>query len=184
MSAHSDVIIYDTETTGLIQNSAIPLKSQPHIIELFALRLNRDLEEVGSWHSLFHQPKLSEETTKITGITVDDLREAPKFAQMAGGLADFWMGTRTIVGHNLSYDRDMLAIELRRIGMEYRFPWAPEHICTVEASETLTGFRLNLGDLHERLCGYRFKEAHRAENDVRATHRVLVELAKKGIVRL
>lgn len=185
MTVHSDVIIYDTETTGLIKNSAIPLKNQPHIIELFALRVNRDLEEVGVWHSLFKPPApLSEETTRITGITDADLAEAPRFATMAGGLSEFFLGARTMIGHNLSYDRDMLAIELRRIGLEYRFPWCPEHICTVEASETLTGFRLNLGDLHERLCGYRFAEAHRAENDVRATHRVLKGLVEKGVVRL
>ncbi len=185
MSAHfNDVIIFDTETTGLIKNSAMPLKSQPHIIELFALRLDPDLNEVGSWHSMFHFANLTEETTRITGITQDDLKEAPSFAQMAGGLSEFFLGTRTAVAHNLSYDRDMLAIELRRLALEYNFPWPVRHLCTVEQSETLTGFRLNLGDIHERLCGYRFDAAHRAENDVRANHRVLVELVKAGTVKL
>ena len=192
MTAHSEdrfAVVFDTETTGLIENTAIPLKSQPHIIELCAVKLrlppDGEPEEVGMFSSLFHPGfKVEEETTKITGITNDMLLTAVPFASKLRELQRFFFGTHIMVGHNLPYDRDMLHIELRRLQMEYKFPWPPRHLCTVELSETLKGFRLGLNDLHEELLGVRFSEHHRAEPDTRATTRCFIELIKKGLVRL
>jgi len=180
------LIIFDTETTGLIANSAIPLKEQPEIIELFALKLHidNDLEEVGVWQSLFFNKKVPEEVTKITSITTAMLAGEPKFAQMVDSLAEFFLGVRWCVGHNLSFDQDMLLMELRRLGMLAQFPWPPKKLCTVEATETIDGFRQSLTALHTKLFGEGFDAAHRAESDVRATARCLRELAAQGIVKL
>jgi DNA polymerase-3 subunit alpha len=195
-------IVFDTETTGLIENSAIPLKSQPHIIELTALRINlgdgafavdveqwateRDalLAEAPVFTSLFHFVKLPEETTGITGITQEMVNLAPAFASKVRELQAFFLGATHMVGHNLSFDRDMLALELRRLDMEHQFPWPPKHVCTVEATETLKGFRLGLNDLHEELTGARFSEHHRAEPDTRATARCFLELVRQGKIKL
>jgi DNA polymerase III epsilon subunit-like protein len=54
----------------------------------------------------------------------------------------------------------------------------------VEESETLTGFRLGLNDLHERLTGARFHEHHRAEPDTRATARCFLHLVRDGVIKL
>ena len=188
---HFDIIVFDTETTGLIENSAIPLVRQPSIIELCAIKLRFD-PEAGDfvegadelWESLFHHGPLSDETTKITGITTQDVACAPKFASRIDDLAEFFLGARAMVGHNLSYDRDMLELELRRLGRHTSFPWPPRHICTVEESETITGFRLGLNDLHERLLGHRFLEHHRAKPDTQATTRCFIKLVHDGIIRL
>lgn len=196
-------IVFDTETTGLIENSAVPLKSQPHIIELHAIKLDLDeLNRIKSldgltdetiakyvagseeWTSLFHFKGISPDTTKITGIDQEMVNDAPKFATMATGLGMFFLGAEMAVGHNLSFDRDMLDIELRRLSRAQQFPWPPIHVCTVEASETMTGFRLGLNDLHERLTGQRFNEHHRAAPDTRATARCFVHLIREGVIRL
>lgn len=205
MTAHSDrrAIVFDTETTGLIDNSVIPLKSQPHIIELCAVEINLDhiafgvadedwpgdrdkmLSEAPMFSSLFNPGiKIDEETTKITGITGEMLFTAVPFASKVKELQRFFLGATHMVGHNLSYDRDMLQLELRRLDMECQFPWPPRHICTVEATETLEGYRLGLNDLHEKLTGARFSEHHRAEPDTRATARCFVELIRQGLVRV
>ena len=200
------MIIFDTETTGLIESYAIPLKRQPRIIELFALKLNdsllRDLArepqvahsperlagwleelEQGTWHSLF-KARINEEIQGITGITPEMVADAPSFAERWESLADFFCGESYLGGHNLPYDRDILAIELRRLAAEFRFPWPRHHVCTVEHTEDRQGFRLGLAQLHEELFGEGFAEAHRAENDVRATARVLVELIRRGDIQL
>ena len=194
-------VVFDTETTGLIDNSAIPLKQQPHIIELTAIKLDlrclawrcaeadwpgerdRLLKEAPMFTSLFYHKQLPDDTLRITGITQEMVNTAVPFASKVRELQSFFLGTRCMVGHNLSYDRDMLAIELRRLAMEYQFPWPPKHICTVEATETLDGFRLGLNDLHEKLTGVRFSEHHRAEPDTRATARVFMELVRRGVIR-
>lgn len=206
-SALSDprcAVVFDTETTGLIENGAIPLKRQPHIIELCAVKIDLTPncfrgagsdEEWRSWRdnhlaqapmftSLFHHPKLPEETESITGISQDMVNLAPQFASKLRELQSFFFGTSIMVGHNLSYDRDMLAMELRRLDAQYKFPWPPRHICTVEATENEEGYRIGLNDLHERLTGVRFSEHHRAEPDTRATARCFMELVRAGKIKL
>jgi DNA polymerase III epsilon subunit-like protein len=196
-------IVFDTETTGLIDNSAIPLKQQPHIIELTAIKIDLDhcvqwaaakedkwpegrdrlLAEAPVFTSLFRHPKLPEDTLKITGITQEMVNLAPQFASKVRDLQRFFLGATHLVGHNLSFDREMLANELRRLDMLTQFPWPPKHICTVEATETLDGFRLGLNDLHEKLTGARFSEHHRSEPDTRATARVFMELVRSGVIK-
>lgn len=187
MIAPSELIIFDTETTGLIDNSAIPLKSQPSIIELYALKLDAsqpDLPVIGSWHSLFWAKSVPQKVTEITRITTEMLVDQPTFAAMLPFIKDFFLGSRFMVGHNLSYDRDMLHMELRRLDEQCRFPWPPEHICTVEATEGMEGFRLGLSVLHEKLFGEGFDSAHRAQADVEATARCLRRLVKDGVIGL
>jgi len=185
MSRPSSIIVYDTETTGLIANAAIPLKEQPQIIELYASKLDGEtLEEVETFHSLFYAKNITPEITKITSITPEMVREAPTFPQMVDPLARFFLGVEMMAGHNLSYDRDMLSIELRRLGRECRFPWPPRHLCTVEATEHLEGFRLGLTALHEKLFGCAFEGAHRAKSDVDATVKCFRKLVEEGTISI
>jgi DNA polymerase III epsilon subunit-like protein len=163
----------------------VPLKDQPQIIELFAEKLDdRNLETIGEWHSLFFVKELSEEVTRITSITTEMLKDAPKFVTKLSSLIDFFLGERIMCGHNLAYDRDMLYIELKRLGHDIKFPWPQRHICTVEASEAIDGYRLNLSDLHTKLFGHGFDAAHRATNDVKATVSCVRELVNRGILEL
>ena len=179
------MIVFDTETNGLIQNMAIPLKEQPRIIEFFGLKLDdQTLEPVAEWHSLFHLKEVLQEVTDITGITSEMLKDAPNFAERVKSLVDFFLGERIMVGHNLSYDRDILTIELKRLGMLTRFPWPFTHICTVEATESVMGYRMNLTALHEHLFGTGFGGAHRAQTDVEATARCVRELVSRGLIEL
>lgn len=179
------MIIFDTETSGLIKNIALPLKQQPQIIELYALKLDEDeLEPIADWHSLFHVSELEQEVIDITSITPAMLRDEPEFAEKAPELAEFFLGQRIMVGHNLSYDRDMLFIELKRLDAVCKFPWPQRHICTVEVTEDLLGFRQSLSALHEHLFGCGFAAAHRAQSDVEATARCVRELVSRGVIEL
>ena len=179
------MIIFDTETTGLIDNSAKPLKEQPQIIELFCLKLHDEtFEEDGAWLSRFHVKKIQPDAIKTHGITVADLAMELTFAERFDSLCDFFLGQRILVGHNISFDIDMLDMEVKRLGKSRAFPWPYRHIDTVEATEGEDGFRLGLAVLHERLFNESFEGAHGAEADVRATARCLVELIKQGLVKL
>jgi hypothetical protein len=53
-------------------------------------------------------------------------------------------------------------------------------ICTIEQSVHYTGYRMNLGDLHQHLLGEKFSGAHRAREDVEALLRVCVEMRLRG----
>lgn len=174
-------LLLDTETTKLTEVSAAPLDQQPRILELAAVKLDDDLAEVGRVEFLVNPGgPLSEDTLKITRVPVDRLPSERPFASRVRELADFFLGAGTLVGHNLDYDRTVLLYELQRADVLTRFPWPPRHVCTVEASAHLRGYRLKLGDLHELATGARHAEAHRAMADVEALARVFRWLKKEG----
>lgn len=178
------MIVFDTETTGLILSSEANLKNQPKIIELYALKIeDSTLEKQDEMHLLIDPGEpLSEEIIRITSISDEMVKGKGLFSSHLRAVSEFWLGERFVCGHNVTFDLDMLEIELRRLGAVTRFPWTPKRICTVEASEHLEGRRLKLTDLHIKLFGEPFASAHRAKADVEATYRCLKELASRGDV--
>lgn len=165
-------ILYDTETTGLLKPSANSVDEQPEIIELFACKIDDDFEILGEFSSLF-KPKLSisEEITRITGLTNEDVRNAPAFAEKVDELAEFFTGVDELIAHNLPFDRSMLANELIRCDRLIQFPWPRIHTCTVELSMEIEQRRLNLASLHTYATGKPHEGAHRAKEDVYAVVR-------------
>lgn len=175
-------IIFDTETTGFVSSVDSPLHTQPKIIELFALKVNDQTFDIEDELEMLIDPgeMLSEEIVRVTGLKDEDLRGQGAFAAHYEKVRDFWFGQRHVVGHNITFDCDMVEIELRRIGQVNKFPWTPFRHCTVEASEHFEGRRLKLIDLHTILFGVGFEQAHRARNDVMATYRCAKELRNRG----
>jgi DNA polymerase-3 subunit alpha (Gram-positive type) len=172
-------LIFDTETTDLVHNSLRPLGKQPKLIEFFGLRLNRDMEEIGAIQQLINPGiPIPEEITKITSITNDMVKEAPMVHEVISDLVKIIENNDTVVAHNLSYDMSIMNFEGLRCGWQIK--WPKHLVCTVEATEWMKGHRLKLASLYEELFGETFENAHRAENDVRATARIFVELVKRG----
>jgi len=180
-------IIFDTETTGLLKPDANSLKMQPSIIEIFCQKVNETPDggviPTGSFHSLLKPPfPLTAEITRITGITDEDLENAPSFSEIYEDLAAFFLGSEKLVAHNATFDTSMLANELLRIKKVIQFPWPREHVCTVEKSLHVEQRRLNLQKLHEHLFGLGFKDAHRAESDVKALVKCYSKMKQKGML--
>lgn len=181
----AEYTIFDTETTDLISNLLLPLDRQPRVYEFFATRIaipdDNSWPEEGDWtvvgelEFLCHPGiKIPEMSTKITGITDEMVKDCPPFPEFFERVRDIFAGAIP-VAHNLSYDRDMINLESRRItGKE--FEWSKRGICTVEATEHLKGHRLNLSALHELLFGEKFEGAHRAREDVAALTRCFKKL--------
>lgn len=173
-------LVFDTETTDLIKNTLMPLDRQPFIIEFFGLTMDNEMNETDKFSSLFnHGKKLGADTVRITGITDDVIKEAPKFKDKAVDLKHYIESHDYAIAHNATFDRDMVDVEMARVGLKVEWP---QLICTVEATEYIKGHRLKLADLYELLFGERFEGAHRAENDVRALARCAKELIKTGII--
>lgn len=171
-------ILFDTETTDLIHNHAIPLDQQPRIIEIYAMKIQLPADSFGSaeeWQFVdefesFINPgiPITEEITKITSITNDDVKGAPRIGQVWDELRTFFTGADMVVAHNVAYDMGVMDFEQMRVDPEQKFPWPPKRLCTVEATEHLKGHRLNLTSLHKHLFGVPFEGAHRAKTDVKA----------------
>lgn len=173
-----NTLVFDTETTDLIKNKLLPLDRQPHIIEFFGLSLDPEGNEIGTYHFLFKPPvKLSDDVKRITNINDEMLADAPPFAAHAQEIKDIIEKHDEVVAHNLSYDMGVVDFEMRRAGLSIIWPIPT---CTVEGTEHLKGFRLNLSALHELLFGEKFEGAHRAENDVMALANCFRQLRSIG----
>jgi len=173
-------LVFDTETTDLIKNKLAPLDRQPYVIEFFAVALDIEGNELASHHFLFDPGiPISEEVTRITGIKSEDVKGKPRFASAAEEIKKIIEKHDEVVAHNLSYDKTVIDFEMRRCGLEVEWPILT---CTVEATEHLKGFRLNLNALHEHLFGEGFENAHRAETDVRALADCFRELRYSGMI--
>lgn len=178
------IAILDTETTGLLRPDPTPLKNQPYITEIYCCVIDDSFNLLGELDSMVKPPiPLPEETIKITGITDEMIEDAPRFASIYPEFAKLLTGCDLLVAHNLPFDRGMIANELKRIDKLTNFPWPRHHLCTVEASMHLKGYRLNLTKLHY-LATQKGFSAHRAKDDVHALVRSFYWLVEEGHIDL
>lgn len=169
-------LIFDTETTGLIENRSTRLNLQPEIIEFYGIDGDDEIDTL-------IKPKikeLPEIITKITGLTDDDLKDQRPFRAHAPAIKNLIEKADCVVAHNLSFDMDMVDLEFERL--EQTVAWPKERICTVEQTVYLKGYRLNLSALYELLFEEKFKDAHRAKYDVQALARCYGELKARDII--
>ncbi len=102
-------VLFDTETTGLD-----PL-SGDRVIEVAALELFNDLPTGNVFHRLIHPDRdIPPDATRIHGITLDKLTQAPRFAAIADDLLEFF-GEDPLVAHNAPFDFGFLNAEFARL---------------------------------------------------------------------
>ena len=104
-------VLFDTETTGLD-----PLTGD-RVIEVAAIELVNDLPTRNTFHRLIHpQRDIPAEATRVHGITLDDLREAPRFEAIVDDMLAFFQDD-PLVAHNAPFDFGFLNAELGRLGL-------------------------------------------------------------------
>lgn len=181
---YTETIIFDTETTDLVKNPAKPLAQQPYIIEVGAIKVDEHWNELGRINFLCKPPmKIPKFITNINGIDDAMLRDQPAFSGNFGELADFFRGSERMIAHNLPFDRNLLLFELRRIGMEFHFPWPAVHTCTAENAKSLfNGKYTKLQNIYKHAYGKDPKQTHRAVGDCELLLDVCKWLDEQGVM--
>lgn len=183
-------LIFDTETTGLfkffnkLHTKPEQMRPYPWCIEFFGHVVTDD----GTVHGeaeFWAKPgvAITDEITKITGITEADVAEAPGFGANADRVLELIRSSDAIVAHNLSYDSRILEVDFKRIGRFDELTDALKGkrlICTIQESHHFKGHRLNLTALHTHLFDEGFPNAHRARHDVNALTKCYLEMRKRG----
>lgn len=174
------MLVFDTETTGLVENLTTRFDKQPEIIEFCGSVINPANGKIIEIMDQLIKPsqRITEEITKLNGIDNAMVADAPSFREIALMIRDLIERSDCVVAHNAAFDRDMIDLEFARLKMT-KVAW-PRIICTVEATLHLTGYRLTLSALYELLFKEKFEGAHRAKADAEALIRVVVELRKRG----
>lgn len=164
------MIILDTETTGLLAPSVSDPNKQPRIIDFAAVKIDPMTgAETDRYQTLLNPGvPLPEEITKITGYRDEDLKDAPTFEHVLPQLAEFFLGERAMLAHNLPFDHGLMRWELVRSGAEFRFPWPPMQLCSVQLFEAEFGRRMKLVQLYKAKLGRDLDQKHTAMADVEA----------------
>ena len=110
--------------------------------------------------------------TRLTGITDEMVREAPKFHEVAREIIEMTEG-RVFVAHNANFDYNFIRQEYKRLGYSYN----RKTLCTVKLSRKLIPSlrSYSLGNLCSDL-GITIQNRHRAAGDAEATVKVLERL--------
>jgi DNA polymerase-3 subunit epsilon len=134
------MVFVDLETTGGSHFTS-------RVLEIGIVRVER-AQVVARYTSLIHpDTDVPSWITSLTGITTNDVAEAPCFRDAASDVAEILEGA-IFVAHNVRFDYSFLKMEFERIGVPFR----PQLLCTVKLSRALfPQFRTHkLGDLIER----------------------------------
>lgn len=164
------LLVFDTETTGLIHHPLAELSVQPRIIEFAAVLIDSGLEAPVDELSILINPliPITAEITGITGITDKMVADAPAFPEVAARLSDFFGAADVMVAHNFQFDETMLRNELRRHALLEGFRWPPRGVCTVQLFAEEFGYNPKLTELYAAKMGRPLAQTHRAMDDVRA----------------
>lgn len=177
-------LVFDSETTGLINNHIVALDKQPEVIEFYGALVNlKTKKKLKEWEFIIRprQYPMTKETIEKTKTQLSNelLKDAPLFPKVKAEIRKALEQAPLIIAHNLSFDKEMIDIEYERLGEKLKWP---RGICTVEATIHLKGFRLALDALHQLLFKETFKDAHRAKPDTNALIRCCYELHKRGLI--
>lgn len=161
------LIVFDLETTGLDF-------IRDRIIQISYIKVSPDGTE--ERENLFVNPEkpIPHEVVELTGITDDDVKDAPTFKTLAPQLCEKFKGC-DFVGYNSNhFDIPMLAEEFLRAGIDFDF----SKVRLIDAQTIFHKMeRRNLAAAYKFYCGRKMEDdftAHRADEDTEATYRVLM----------
>jgi DNA polymerase-3 subunit epsilon len=104
-------VVLDTETTGL------NAKLGDRLIEIGCVEiLSRNVGERQFHAYLNPERDVDLGATRVHGLTLEDLRAKPKFAEVAREFLEFVTGAEVII-HNAEFDVEFLDLELGRAGL-------------------------------------------------------------------
>lgn len=169
-------VVVDTETTGLDTTKA-------RIVQIGGVRLNHGRIEGEGFDTLVNPGMpIPPDSTRIHGVSDDDVRAAPDFAGVKPGFDDLVAG-RVVIGHSVAFDLTVLRLEHERAGLAWT---APRSLCTRLLARA-TGAVLpeySLETISEWL-GVEVSDRHTALGDARLTAEIFIKLVpllrEKGI---
>lgn len=189
------ICVWDTETTWFSTKGG-DISQQPYIIQFAAI--TGELTDDGvyselSRHDVLIKPPIAIPfgASQVNGIYDADVADKLPFDAHVTDILRVLNAADVVAGHNISYDEEILAYELERLGRMGEY--APvSTICTMKSSTDHCklqgrGFSFKppkLAELHRFLFNEYFEWAHDAMIDVEATMRCFLELVKRWVIQI
>ena len=187
-------LVIDCETTGLPKDRKAPIRdvnNWPRVIQL-AWTLYNEAQAVTETAACIIRPEgfvIPDEVQRIHNISTERaLSEGKDLAETLRSFASAAANAEVIVAHNLDFDVSVISAEYLRLGLEPPFG-GKKRICTMRQSVEFCkiagkhGFKWpKLSQLHQKLFGSDFEEAHDAGADVAACARCFFALKDRNVV--
>ena len=158
------IVFFDLETTGVDT-------AKDRIVEVSMIKVMPDGEEVVRTRRINPQMHIPEQASEIHGITDEDVKDCPTFAQVAKSMAQFIEGCDFGGFNSNRFDLPMLVEEVLRAGVDVDFKRRRfidvQNIFHKMEQRTLVA-------AYKFYCDKNLEEAHSAEADTRATYEVLM----------
>jgi len=157
------LVFFDIEATGLdVVND--------RIVEIAILKVHPNGKEEKQTFRMNPEIEISQEAIEIHGISNDDVKDSPKFADLAKEILAYFQGS-DIAGYNSTkFDVPLLAEEFLRADIDFNFKKSKlidaQVIFFKKEQRTLAA-------AYEFYCGKELVDAHGAEADTHATFEVL-----------
>jgi DNA polymerase III epsilon subunit-like protein len=134
--------------------------------------------------------------TRIHGVSTARAKSAGK---PLGWVIERFLGAvgeqgRLLVGHNVAFDRSVVAAEMHRLGYSRETVekglYATRHLCLMTTAAAFCGLPGRFGmpkypslaELHKKLFGEKLEGCHRAPADVEASARCFFRLRELGVI--
>ena len=157
------IVFFDLETTGVDT-------AKDRIVEISMVKVMPNGDEIVRTRLINPQMHIPEEATAVHGITDEDVKEQPTFAQIAKSLSQFIEGCDFGGFNSNRFDLPMVGEEFLRAGEDADFKSRKY----VEVQNILHKMKQRtLIAAYKFYCDKDLTDAHSAEADTRATYEVL-----------
>lgn len=187
-------LFFDTETTGLPRNYKSPASDTnnwPRLVQI-AWRLHDESAKVLDAQEYIIKPEgftIPAEASKVHRITTERANE--EGVELQKVLDDFALlinEAQYIVAHNISFDEKIIGAEFYRKNVANKLEQRSK-ICTMHSTTDFCklpgryGYKWpKLQELHLKLFGEEFEEAHDAAADIDATAKCFWKLKELGVI--
>ena len=185
-------LFFDTETTGLPKNWKAPvtdLSNWPRLVQLACLLFDNSGNKISDWDFIIKPEGFSipVSVSKIHGISTERaLKEGQSITFVLQHFNSLIEQSTCLVAHNMSFDEKIIGAEFARNGMINSIQ-TKNKICTMERTTSFCaingpyGYKWpKLSELHYKLFGTNFEEAHNASVDITITAKCFWELKRLG----
>lgn len=190
-------IVFDTETTGLPKYYDAPitdLNNWPRVVQI-AWECYDNYGNLFNYKNFIIKPKgfdIPFNAVKIHGITTKHAFEFGEDNEYVFNLFNNYLNKcNFLIGHNINFDINILCSEFIRIGLNINSLKKTVIDTKLESTEycalktNIIGGKFKwptLQELHKKLFGIEFSNAHNAMIDVQITAKCFFELVKIGII--
>ncbi len=187
-------LFFDTETTGVPRDYKAPAsntRNWPRLVQLGWIVTDEEGNILSQGNEIV-KPEgfvIPADAARVHGITTERAqREGKPLREVIEAFLKDAEQTKCIVGHNISFDQKVVGSELYRLGIPDTISTA-KSLCTMQAGTdyckipSYYGYKWpKLQELHHKLFGCDFEDAHDAMADITATKKCFFEMRKRGLI--